>query len=231
MSKTIALIPARSGSKGIPNKNFRKLGNRTLVGHAAHCACDANCDRIVISSDVVCGQEALSTCDVQRLLYLHRPAELATDTSAMYDVVKHAAETLQLANEDVIVLLQPTQPFRTPARVREAVQMLRETGADSVVSVVPLPLTHSPDAVLVLGADGKLEPFAPLWSGLRNRQDNLQVYKRDGTAYAFWVKTLREHTIYGYDVRPLILDPSETCELDTEEQFAEVERRWKERER
>jgi hypothetical protein len=60
------------------------------------------------------------------------------------------------------------------------------------------------------------------------RQDAAPIYLRDGTVYAFPVKTLQSGTIYGYDVRPLIIPPEQSCELDTEADWADVERRWRE---
>jgi CMP-N,N'-diacetyllegionaminic acid synthase len=143
----------------------------------------------------------------------------------MYDVVQHAAETLQLAEDDILLIVQPTQPFRRPEHLTRAVQLLRETGADSVVSVVPLPLTHSPDMLAAIVGDGYLSAWNNMGWPTR-RQDADQAYQRDGTVYALWVKTLRSGTIYGRRVKALILEPSESCELDTEDDWKAVEARW-----
>jgi CMP-N,N'-diacetyllegionaminic acid synthase len=190
----IALIPARSGSKGIPGKNFRQLGGKTLVQHAVDCARAAGIDRICVSTDL----QSITADDV-----------------------------------GADVLLQPTAVFRTPARVREAIQLLQSTGADSVVSVVPLPLTHHADAQLaigsILGPDrlfgvGEYPEFP---DSCLNRQQREQTYIRDGTVYAFKRDTVARYGhIYGDYCKPLILEPHETCELDTEADWAAVQARW-----
>lgn len=260
MSRTIALVPARTGSKGVPGKNFKLLGGKPLYAHAIECAIAAGIPEIVVSTDRVTNGAGMisdrytwseseqrwigAENPLWHLHYLARPSELAQDDTPMFDVVQHAAETLQLEPDDIIVLLQPTQPFRTPEHVSCAITLLRETQADSVVSVVPLPLTHSPEVVLAL-RDGHLWPrdyvqemtrnehiglplTAEGWSDVpTRRQDAFPAYKRDGTVYAFFVKTLASGSIYGSNCRPLILDPSETCELDTPEQWAAVEARWR----
>ena len=84
---------------------------------------------------------------------------------------------------DIIVLLQPTSPLRRPAHVREAVELLRESGADSVVTVVELPRHLSPDYVMRI-EDGVLRPFLPEGARVTRRQDARPAYSRDGTVYA-----------------------------------------------
>lgn len=164
--------------------------------------------------------------------WIRRPAALAQDDTPMLAVVQHALGLIAGAQEDIIVLLQPTQPFRTPQHVREAIVLLESSGADSVVSVVPLPLSQSPDlqlkildATILIPWDGRPWPRM-----LTRRQDARQTYIRDGTVYAFRRRTVTEHgTIYGADVRPLVIDPADSCEMDTELDWAEAVRRWEAR--
>jgi CMP-N,N'-diacetyllegionaminic acid synthase len=224
----IALVPARSGSKSIPGKNFRLLGDKPLFAHAIDCAYAAGCDPVALSTDNPHPATPYAPC-----LEIERPAELAQDDTPMIDVVRHALAQIPGQPDDVIVLLQPTQPFRTPARVREAITLLQSTGADSVVSVVPLPLTHHADAQLaigsILGPDrlfgvGEYPEFP---DSCLNRQQREQTYIRDGTVYAFKRDTVARYGhIYGDYCKPLILEPHETCELDTEADWAAVQARW-----
>jgi CMP-N,N'-diacetyllegionaminic acid synthase len=225
MGQVIALIPARSGSKGIPGKNWRPLaGGLSCVELAIDCAQSVGVQRVCVSTDA--GVSAYTFrgahgCDIQ---HIDRPPELAQDDTPMIAVVKHALEQIPGQPDDIIVLLQPTQPFRTPARVREAIQLLQSTGADSVVSVVPLPLTHHMLCQFMLRG-GRI-PHLVVGFG-RQRQQLEQSYIRDGTVYAFRRATVERHgTIYGQDVRPLILEPHETCEMDTEADWHAVEARW-----
>jgi CMP-N,N'-diacetyllegionaminic acid synthase len=250
MSQVIALIPARSGSKGIPGKNHLCLGNKTLVEHAYNCAVAAGLDGAVITTDYDVmpwskPQDEVDEDVRQRnggsfhlWMPLRRPDTLAQDDTPMFDVVQHAVNELKLADDDLIVLLQPTQPFRTPAHIQEAIRLLRMTQADSVVSVVELPRTHSPEmAFEFYPGSGRLVPWrwwcecgSEDFANLpRYRQEAKPAYIRDGTCYAFWVKTLKHGNLYGQDVRPLIIPPEQSCELDTEADWADVERRWRER--
>lgn len=220
----LALIPARAGSKGIPGKNFRYLGGKTLVQRAIECAKAADCE-VVVSTDYE------GFIDMQGdYLSLPRPSALAQDDTPMYDVVQHALSCILGSSEDLCVLLQPTQPLRTPEHVKAAIELLRQTGADSVVSVTPLPLTHSPDLVCEIEASGRLAGWEHEYVGRyqpTRRQDARPAYKRDGTCYAFFRRTVDTGTLYGTDCRPLIIPPDETCELDTEADWQALEARWR----
>lgn len=223
----LALIPARAGSKGMPGKNLRTLGGKTLIQLAVDCAIRAGTHPVVTTD--LAGVEYLlyESCEVpvQPCRELRRPAELAQDDTPMIAVVQHALEQIPGPPEQVILLVQPTQPFRTPEHLRKAVQLLRETQADSVVSVVELPRSHSPEFACHI-MDRQLYGIQHSEDGWgcyslsqqpTRRQDAWPTYRRDGTVYAFWRKTVEQHgTIYGQDVRPLIIPADESCELDTE---------------
>jgi CMP-N,N'-diacetyllegionaminic acid synthase len=228
----IAIVPARKGSKGIPGKNFRMLGGTALWLHAARCAERAGADQILVSTDREYNAfvyERFGLIDhPERGVWIERPANLAADTTPMFAVVQHALSQIEGQSDDIIVLLQPTQPFRTPAHVREAIWLLQETQADSVVSVVPLPLSHSPDMLGVITGSGRLQPWNDIeWPPTRQRVT--PAVMRDGTCYVCWRKTIEQHgSIYGPDVRPLLIDPADSCELDTELDWAACVRRWEE---
>src|ERR1041385_7681588 len=128
----IALIPARVGWKGIPGKLFRLVGGLPLVVRAVLVGL-AVTPRVVVSSDA---DPSIIPGVYQAIKrWIQRPADLAHDDTPMIAVVQHALEALSGEPDDIIVLLQPTQPLRTPAHVEEAIRLLRETQADSVVSV------------------------------------------------------------------------------------------------
>jgi CMP-N,N'-diacetyllegionaminic acid synthase len=232
----IALVPARKGSSGCPGKNLRKLGGRTLVGHACMVG-QAIADRVVISADftVEYAVNGEPPYDPQPFI---RPADLAQDDTPMIAVVQHALQQIPGEPDDIIVLLQPTQPLRRPEHVQQAIALLRESGADSVVSVTEWPQQYSPEFVCHV-MDGRLYAIQFGEEGFgcydiakqpARRQDAAGGYRRDGTVYAFKRATVeRFRNIYGHDCRPLIIPPADTCELDTEDQWLDLERRWKER--
>lgn len=234
------MIPARSGSKGIPNKNWKLIADGpSPAARAIGCALNAGL-RVVVSCDRPVDYHP-TVLEDERIQWLHRPAEFAGDTTPMIDVVKHALSEIPGPPEQIICLLQPTQPLREPKHIKAAIALLESSGADSVVSVVELPQTHHPEFVCDIVGDrlfqwdheGSRAEFGyfGLWNMPVRRQASNPVYIRDGTVYAFRRSTVSdERDIYGMDCRPLIIPASDTQALDTPEDWLEAERRLKERE-
>ncbi len=224
--RVLGLVPARGGSKGIPGKNLRPLAGRSLLEYVASAAAQSGVvDRLILStdSDRIAAEGARVGLDVPFI----RPAELARDDTPMLSVVEHAVGWLEQHAwmPEIIVLLQPTSPLRTPDHIRRAVRQLRESGADSVVTVTELPRHLSPDYVMRIDA-GRLVPFLPEGSRIARRQDARPAFVRDGTVYAFWRRTLREsQTIYGNACSPLVVPAHESITLDTPEDWDEAGRR------
>ncbi len=222
----LALVPARGGSRGIPGKNIRPLAGRTLLDYVARAAAESGVvDRIVLSTDdqAIAGEGRRLGLEVPFL----RPSELAGDETAMLPVIEHAVAALAEKGwaPEIIVLLQPTSPLRRPSHIRAAVKELRSSGADSVVTVVELPRHLSPDYVMRVD-DGRLVPFLPEGARVTRRQDARPAFVRDGTAYAFWLRTLTgTHSIYGRVCRPLVIPADESLTLDTQDDWVEAERR------
>lgn len=224
--KVLGLVPARAGSKGLPGKNTRLLHGQSLLAYAAEAArASGVVDRVVLSTDGDAIAEAGRACglDVPFL----RPAGLAGDETPMLPVIEHAVAALAERGweADIIVLLQPTSPLRRGAHIRRSVELLRETGADSVVSVVELPRHLSPDYVMRV-EDGRLVPFLPEGARVTRRQDARVACVRDGTVYTFWRRTLADQrSIYGRDCRPMVVPADESLTIDTPADWAEAERR------
>jgi len=225
MSLVLGLVPARGGSKGVPGKNVRPLAGRTLLEYTARAARESGViDRIVLSTD------SAEIADAGRRAGLEvpfiRPASLAADDTPMVPVIMHALSEIERYgwSPDIIVLLQPTSPLRRPQHVRDAVNALRESTADSVVTVVEVPRHLSPDYVMRID-DGRLQPFLPEGTGITRRQDARPAYSRDGTVYAFRRSTLeRFGGIYGDDCRPLLIDANESLSIDSPADWDAAER-------
>ena len=221
----LGLVPAREGSKGVPGKNIRALAGRPLLAYTADAARSSGViERLVLSTDseAIAAVGRAAGMDVPFL----RPRALAADDTPMIAVVEHALQTLAADGcaPEIVVLLQPTSPLRRAEHVRTAVQLLRESGADSVVSVVALPRHLSPDYVMRID-DGRLLPFLPEGTRVTRRQDARPAYSRDGTVYAFWRRTLeRSGSIYGGDVRPLLIAEADSLSIDSEADWEEAER-------
>ena len=200
--EVLGLIPARGGSKGIPRKNIAPVAGKPLLAwtvDAAHAA--AELTRVVVSTD---DDEIAAAAETE---VLRRPPELASDETPMRAVVEHAAAELQ---PDVLVLLQPTSPLRRAEHIDEAVRLLRETGADAVVSVVEVPHTYRPESLMDF-VDGRVVPRA----AMTTRQAKGIVYARNGPA----VLVRRAHRLgddlYGGDCRPYVMEQRDSLDVDT----------------
>jgi CMP-N-acetylneuraminic acid synthetase len=225
-SLVLGLVPARGGSKGVPGKNIRPLAGHSLLEYTARAARDSGViNRTILSTDSREIADAGRRAGVE--VPFMRPAVLAADDTPMVPVVQHALDELSKCgwSPDIIVLLQPTSPLRRPDHIRQAVRMLRETGADSVVTVVEVPRHLSPDYVMRID-DGRLKPFLPDGARVTRRQDARAAYSRDGTVYAFRRETLETTGgIYGDDCRPLLIDAADSLSIDSPEDWNEAERR------
>jgi len=221
----LGLVPARGGSKGVPGKNVRPLAGHTLLEYTARAARESGViDRVILSTD------SPEIADAGRRAGLEvpfmRPAALAADNTPMLPVIEHALAEIARGgwSPDIIVLLQPTSPLRRPVHIRDAVHLLRDTGADSVVTVVEVPRHQSPDYVMRMDG-GRLKPFLPEGARITRRQDARPAYSRDGTVYAFRRATVeRFGGIYGDDCRPLLIDANESLSIDSPADWDEAER-------
>jgi CMP-N-acetylneuraminic acid synthetase len=205
----LALIPARGGSKGIPRKNLVPLGGRPLLAWTIDAAQGASSvTRVVVSTD---DDEIAGVAERAGTEVLRRPAALAGDETPMSDVVRHAVD--ELGPLDVLVLLQPTSPLRRGEHVDGAVAVLRESGADGVVSVCEVPHNFEPGSLMRLDGDR----LAPLGDSPPRRQDKPTLYGRNGPA----VLALRADRIgddlYGGDLRAYVMDAESSLDVDTED--------------
>jgi CMP-N,N'-diacetyllegionaminic acid synthase len=226
----LALVPARGGSKGLPGKNLRPLAGRSLIEYAARVAREsAIVDRAVLTTDAE--DIAAEGRRVGLEVPFMRPAQLAQDDTPMLPVIEHAVAAIGANGvvPEIVLLLQPTSPLRTPEHLRSAVRLLRESRADSVVSVVELSRHLSPDYVMRMEGEA-LVPFLPDGARVTRRQDARRAYVRDGTVYAFWTRTLVEQgSIYGARCLPLVVNAAESITIDSPADWDEAERLLRQR--
>jgi CMP-N,N'-diacetyllegionaminic acid synthase len=186
--KTLALITARGGSKGIPGKNIKPLAGKPLITWTIEAAL-SSClrDSVVVSTDDVRIAEVAQQAGA--LVPFMRPAALASDTAPAVDVVLHALQ--QLPQFDSVLLLQPTSPLRSSEDIDACLALARERCAPSVVSVCESS-TH-PAWTYWLSEDNRLDPV--LREPLRSRRQDLPpAYSVNGALYfahADWLKHRR----------------------------------------
>jgi CMP-N-acetylneuraminic acid synthetase len=212
----LAVIPARGGSKAIPGKNLAMAAGRSLLAWTADAArASRTLTRIVLSTDDDAIAEAGRRLGVE--VPFMRPAGLAQDETPILPVLQHLVGALEAADgfrPDAVVLLQPTSPMRRAEHIDGAVDLLLSTGADSVVSVVPLPHQFSPVSVM-REVEGRLVPYLDASTVLR-RQDKPMLYARNGPA----VLAVRRHilgqdNLYGHDVRPFVMTLDDSIDIDS----------------
>lgn len=145
-----------------------------------------------------------------------RPADLASDDTPMVDVVAHALTTLdaQGYRADVLVLLQPTSPFRRAEHVDGVIDLLLASSADSVVTVVQVPHQFTPASLLQLRGD-RLEPWAT-GPAVTRRQDKPVLFARNGPAVVATHSrvVLSQHTLYGPDTRGFVMSREDSLDID-----------------
>ncbi|WP_349371506.1 acylneuraminate cytidylyltransferase family protein [Salinarimonas sp.] len=182
--RTLALVNARGGSKGVPRKNVRPLAGRPLIAWSIEAGLGAaRVTSLVVSTDDAEIAEVARASGAR--VPFTRPADLATDTAIQIDVVRHAVAALEAAGEryDAIVILQPTCPLRRAEDIDGALALLEESGADSVISVCDVGGRH-PLTCYRADAAGRLSPLLPSDTRGVLRQQFGQVLWRNGAVYA-----------------------------------------------
>ncbi len=130
--KTVSLIPARGGSKGIPLKNIAQLNGKPLISYTLQASLKSRVDETWVSTDNADIKKECLEEDLE-VRVLDRPPELAQDNSSTEDVMLHFAEHVWF---DVIVLIQPTSPMVTAEQIDEGLTIFECGGYDSLFSAV-----------------------------------------------------------------------------------------------
>jgi len=216
MAEILGIIPARGGSKGIPGKNLALLAGRPLLEYTCAAArASRRLTRIVLSTDSDDIESEGRRCGVT---VIRRPAALAADETPMMPVLRHAVDAMVAADgyeTDVLVLLQPTSPLRRAEHIDAAVDLLLETRAEAVVSVVEVPHHFNPVSLMRVDED-RLVPFTG-GTPITRRQDKPQLYARNGPAVvAARRRVLARESLYEGDVRALVMDRRSSIDIDDE---------------
>jgi CMP-N,N'-diacetyllegionaminic acid synthase len=212
--RAYALILARSGSKGVPDKNVRPIGGHPLLAYSIAFAQKLNVERIIVSTDSP-RYHSMAVAYGAECPYL-RGAKASSDTALDEEILEDLAQNLPplgIALPAAWVRLKPTCPFRSTDSVHQALAALAADPSIDSVRIV-----SAADARLdVVNAEGFLEPLLPNWNPTRSvllrsevprayQPFNLQVFRHSG-----WVergslfmgrriKPIVEHKITGFDI-------------------------------
>lgn len=211
--KNIAIIPARSGSKGLPNKNIRELNGKPLLSYSIRAAKDSKIfDCVHVSTDS--REYAEVACNYGADVPFLRSGETSTDQADSWRVVR---EVLRKYGEmgktfDMVTLLQPTSPLRTAQDIRKAYDFFKEKTAEAVVSVCEM--EHSPLWSNVLPPDLSMDGFINAEVN-RPRQKLAAYYRLNGAIYMVQTSFLRKDSnIYRKGCYAFVMDRDHSVDID-----------------
>jgi len=213
--KTLFIIPARGGSKGVPKKNIKPLNGKPLIFYSIDLAREISVDEdICISTDDL---EIINCIEKERHLKIHftRPNELSTDTSGTYDVLIHAINYYKNIGKEyhTIVLLQPTSPFRRTEDIKECLTIFKSNNLDMVVSVCE----SKANPYFNLFEENSLGYLEKSKNGkFTRRQDCPKVYEYNGAVYVIKVESLLKGEIINFKLIKKYIMPKEySLDIDT----------------
>lgn len=221
------VVPARSGSKGIKDKNIKLLGDKPLMGYVLSTLREV-CERrsqgyVLLDTDSLKYAE-LGQNYGSKTPYL-RPAHLADDKSKIKDVLKYSMDYFEEAGRvfDLVALIQPTSPFINADDVERALEMFTKDGVDSVISVAEAPIP--PVWCNTLDEDRSMASFLSAEVKTMNRQELPTYYAVNGAIRVARWNVFKES---GYDwymsgAKALILTETKAIDIDTMDDFRYAE--------
>lgn len=218
----IAIIPARSGSKGLPGKNVRPLDGKPLLAWSIDVAqACADIDAVYVSTD---SQDYADVARAAGGAVLMRPDELASDTAATKDVIRHHISELE-TRPDILVLLQPTSPLRRVDDIQACLDPVLSGEAESAATFSDAPF--SPFKAFLMGEDGSPVPAVSGFDPWIRRQDVPRAWAINGAVYVAQVDLLLDadtNTFLPGRSRLIDMPLDRSVDIDTLEDFEAAER-------
>jgi len=223
--RTLAVIPARGGSKGIPRKNILEIAGKPLIAWTIEAALKAkSISRIIVSTDDA--EIAEIAINLKAEVPFLRPQELATDTTPTKDVIFHLVNKITETEgwiPDIVVTLQPTSPLRNHVHIDEAISIfVADELADSLVSCVQVPHIFHPESVMKVDSNGYLVPYLSPQQPSR-RQDKQVIWARNGAAIYITRQNKLHEFIFGGNLIAYAMHPDVSVDIDTMEDFHKAE--------
>lgn len=223
--KILGIIPARGGSKGIPEKNIKLLGNKPLLEYTWDAVKDSKLlKRVILSSD------SSKIIEVARNLNIEvpfvRPKEISTDDTPSIKVIDHAINFFANLGEnfDAVCLLQPTSPFRNKEMIDEAIKEFESGNFDSLISVRQIPEEFNPQWIFE-EKNGSLRLVTGKKKIIPRRQDLPKAYHRDGALYLIKTKTIIDNkSLYGESIGYIDTTGNDYVNIDTPEDWIKAEK-------
>jgi len=201
--RVLGFIPARSGSKGVPDKNIKPIKGIPLIEFTVFAAVIAKSKKIL--SDVIVSTDSheylshVKHYDIERD-YL-RPKDLATDSAPTIDAVIDALNWYQEhkgKSFDAVMILQPTTPFRTLEHIANSIEMMKNTPSATCVASICKLGDHHPMRIKKMTAEGQLLDFCSDYvepEPSRRQDFSPDAYIRNGAIYLTRTKTLQDEGV------------------------------------
>jgi CMP-N,N'-diacetyllegionaminic acid synthase len=217
--KNLAIIPARSGSKGLKDKNIKLLKHKPLIAYSIESAKKTNIfDEIMLSTDSKVYAKIGEKFGAKVPFF--RSSELSSDEATSWDVVKDVLNNYQKLGLvfDTVTLLQPTSPLRTSEDILEGFKVFNEKKANLVVSVCEL--DHSPLLSNTLPSDHSMVNFLKQKSTSVRRQDFPTYFRINGAIYIVSVDHLmKSSNVFSLNSFALIMNKEHSVDIDDEADF------------
>ena len=221
--KNIAIIIARSGSKGLKDKNIRLLNGKPLLAYTIEAALDSECfDEVMVSTDSKKYQKIAREYGAS-VPFLRSPAN-SQDKTSPWDAVKEVIEKYELMgiHFDTLTLLQPTSPLRTSKDIQNCFKLFKQKKANAVVSMCEIEC--SIHLINKLPKSLSMKNFIPEENYNKRRQDTETYYRFNGAIYLTKVKTFKKNmNIYRDKCYAYIMDRDRSYDVDSELDFKIVE--------
>jgi CMP-N,N'-diacetyllegionaminic acid synthase len=225
--EVLAVVMARGGSVGLPGKALRRLLGRPVLAYTFDHARESKLiTRSIVSSD---DPAILAVAKDEGFETIVRPAELATAASATDPVLRHAVRRLypeienqksKIGSPAAVVMLYGNVPVRRGQMIDRCIQMLLDTGCDSVQTIAPVGKMH-PYWMFDLDPTGKINKHIP--NNIFRRQDLPPLYSPTGAVYVMRTQVLMAaenspdpHAFLGADRRGLVVVPEDSVDIDSE---------------
>jgi len=215
--RVLAVIPARAGSKRLPNKNIRDFAGSPLICWSVQSTLKSTIvDHIVVSSDsdeiLRVASRAESVEAGVQITFAKRPSELASDDSSSVDA---ALDVLKSFPEyEILIWLQPTSPLRSASLIDDALRFYQMRKADSVISVCPS--DHPPSWINELDDQGLMSNF---YAGLNKDQQSerhTKYFQLDGSIFIVKTDLLKEtKSFLNISTHAFVVSPEESADIDT----------------
>lgn len=217
--KNLAIITARSGSKGLPDKNIKELNGKPLLAYTIDAATESNMfDEIFVSTD------SAEYADIARKygasVPFLRSKETAGDSSSSWDVVKEALEKYgEIGKEfDTVALLQPTSPLRRAADIVGGYHLMAQKDANAIVAVCET--EHSPLWCNILSEDLSMQGFISYEVINKPRQEIPIYYRVNGALYIVKTSLLTDDfNLYNGQCYAYVMEKKYSIDIDDELDF------------